>query len=127
MTLVGATGLKADVFCATCPTREALDRLASKWTILIVDALEDGPLRYGALRRRIEGVSQKMLTQTLRELQRDGLVARHVHPTTPPQVEYSLTPLGCSLGEPVRSIRLWAESNINYVLTAREAFVAARP
>jgi DNA-binding HxlR family transcriptional regulator len=117
--VVDQSGLKADAFCAVCPTRAVLDRLASKWTVLIVDALNQEPLRYGALHRRIEGVSQKMLTQTLRDLERDGLVLRTVYPTVPPQVEYRLTPLGRSLSEPVRAIRVWAEDHINQILRAR--------
>lgn len=123
--VVNSSGLPADAYCAACPTRAALDRLASKWTILIVDALDDGPLRYRALHRRIDGVSQKMLTQTLRSLEEDGLVLRTVFPTKPPQVEYALTTLGRSLSGPIRAIREWAENHINEVLAARQAINAA--
>ena len=120
------TGLPADAYCAICPTREALDRIASKWTVLIVDCLTPGPMRYGALHRRIEGVSQKMLTQTLRELEQDGLVSRTVFPTTPPQVQYALTPLGKSLSQPISAVRRWAEAHINDILRARQTSDRAR-
>lgn len=117
--IVERSGLPADAFSAACPTRAALDRIASKWTVLIIDALSVEPLRYRALHRRIEGVSQKMLTQTLRELEGDGLVSRTVFPTVPPQVEYALTPLGRSLSGPIGAVREWAEQNINEVLASR--------
>jgi DNA-binding HxlR family transcriptional regulator len=113
------SGLPADAFCAVCPTRQALDRIAGKWTVLIVDCLAAGPMRYGALRRRIDGVSQKMLTQTLRELEVDGFVTRVVFPTRPPQVEYFLTPLGHSLSKPIKAVREWAEAHINEILRSR--------
>lgn len=112
-------GRPADVFSAPCPSRAALDRIADKWTVLIVVALTDGPLRYGRLRRAIEGVSEKMLTQTLRSLERDGLIRRTVHPTTPPSVEYALTDLGRTLQTPLSAVRDWAERYINDVEAAR--------
>jgi DNA-binding HxlR family transcriptional regulator len=121
-TLIESSGLPADVYCAVCPTRKVLDHLASKWTLLIVDALSTGPLRYRALHRRIEGVSQKMLTQTLRLLEQDGLVNRTVFATKPPQVEYELTALGHSLSEPVNAIRNWAENHINEILEAQRSY-----
>ncbi|MFD6388769.1 winged helix-turn-helix transcriptional regulator [Nocardia sp. NPDC060259] len=114
-----ATGLPADVYSAKCPTREVLDHIAGKWTVLIVDALADGTLRYTDLRRRIDGISQKMLTQTLRQLERDGFVARTVYPTVPPRVEYTLTDLGHSLCEPIAALREWVETNINRIEKAR--------
>ncbi|MGW6426305.1 winged helix-turn-helix transcriptional regulator [Nocardia sp. NPDC055053] len=114
-----ATGLPADVYSAKCPTREVLDHIAGKWTVLIVDALADGTLRYTDLRRRIDGISQKMLTQTLRQLERDGFVARTVYPTVPPRVEYTLTDLGHSLCEPIAALREWVETNINHIEKAR--------
>ncbi|MGW6724548.1 winged helix-turn-helix transcriptional regulator [Nocardia sp. NPDC055029] len=114
-----ATGLPADVYSAKCPTREVLDHIAGKWTVLIVDALADGTLRYTDLRRRIDGISQKMLTQTLRQLERDGFVARTVYPTVPPRVEYTLTDLGRSLCEPIAALREWVETNINRIEKAR--------
>ncbi|MEV6273779.1 helix-turn-helix domain-containing protein [Nocardia sp. NPDC051832] len=113
------TGLPADVYSAKCPTRQVLDRVAGKWTVLIVDALADGTLRYTDLRHRIEGVSQKMLTQTLRQLEADGFVSRTVHPTVPPRVEYTLTELGHSLRTPIAALREWIETNINRIEAAR--------
>jgi DNA-binding HxlR family transcriptional regulator len=86
--------LPYNVYASKCPTREALDRIADKWTSLIVGLLADGPRRFGELRRSIEGISQKMLTQTLRSLEGDGLILRRVCTTSPMTVEYSLTPLG---------------------------------
>lgn len=112
-------GRPADVFSAPCPSRAALDRIADKWTVLIIVALTDGPLRYGQLRQSLEGVSEKMLTQTLRSLERDGLVRRTVHTTTPPSVEYALTELGRTLQAPLNAVRDWAERHINEVESAR--------
>ncbi|HEY7295161.1 MAG TPA: helix-turn-helix domain-containing protein [Dehalococcoidia bacterium] len=109
-------------FSAACPTRTLLDSIADKWATLVIDLLGQGPLRFGALRRAIGGISQKMLTQTLRSLERDGLVSRRVYPTTPPSVEYGLTPLGATLIEPIGALRAWAEANIEQVLAARAAF-----
>jgi DNA-binding HxlR family transcriptional regulator len=102
-----------------CPTRQALDRIADKWTALIVGLLEERPHRFGELRRAIEGISQKMLTQTLRSLERDGLVRRRVIATVPVTVEYSLTPVGRTLAKPLGAVRDWAEKHIEAVLEAR--------
>jgi DNA-binding HxlR family transcriptional regulator len=118
-------GRPADAFSAQCPSRAALDRIADKWTVLIVVALSDGPLRYGALRHRVEGVSEKMLTQTLRSLERDGLITRTVFPTSAPRVEYELTELGHSLQAPLNAIRDWAERYINHVEAARLSYDTA--
>ncbi len=96
-----------------------LDHVAGKWTVLIVDALAEGTLRYTDLRRRIEGISQKMLTQTLRQLEADGFVTRTVHPTIPPRVDYTLTELGHSLRVPIAALRDWIETNINRIEDAR--------
>ncbi len=85
---------RGDAFDSNCPTRTVLDHVTSKWAVLVLAALAESPLRFSALRRRIAGVSEKMLAQTLRVLESDGFVAREVAPTTPPQVTYSLTPLG---------------------------------
>ncbi|MFJ8436702.1 winged helix-turn-helix transcriptional regulator [Kitasatospora sp. NPDC094019] len=120
-TTVESSGLPADVYSAKCPTRQVLDRIAGKWTVLVVDSLLDGTLRYTELFRRIEGVSQKMLTQTLRELEADGFVTRTVHPTVPPRVEYTLTGLGQSLAGPISALREWTESHINDIERARAA------
>ncbi len=121
MTVVESSQLPADAYSAACPTREVLDHIASKWTVLIVDSLRHGTMRYTDLSRRIGGVSQKMLTQTLRRLEADGFVTRTVHPTIPPRVDYELTELGRSLCEPITAIREWAETNINAIERARAA------
>ena len=97
--------MKWDVYNEHCPTRIVLDRIADKWTVLIVGALEDKTKRFGELRREIGGVSQKMLTQTLRGLERDGLVARTIYASVPPKVEYSLTELGRTLVHSLEAIR----------------------
>ncbi len=111
-----------NTYVAMCPTREALDRIADKWTVLIIGLLEDRPHRFGELRRAIDGISQKMLTQTLRSLEADGLVARRVQATVPVTVEYSLTPAGRTLTEPLDAIRCWAEKHIEDVLAARSRY-----
>jgi DNA-binding HxlR family transcriptional regulator len=110
---------KACVMNPTCASREALDRIADKWTALIIRVLATGTKRHNELRREIEGVSQKMLTQTLRSLENDGLVTRKVYPVVPPMVEYSLTPLGQSLTEPLEAICLWAEKHLPELQAAR--------
>lgn len=114
--------MKWDVYNENCPTRLVLDRIADKWTVLIVVALVGKTKRFGELRREIGGVSQKMLTQTLRGLERDGLVARVVHASVPPKVEYSLTELGGTLVHIFESIRSWAEKNIEDVLKAQSLY-----
>ena len=91
-----------------CDSRKVLDRIADKWTALIIHVLSSGTKRHGELRRQISGVSQKMLTQTLRSLEDDGIVNRKIYPVVPPMVEYSLTPLGRSLIEPLEAICRWA-------------------
>lgn len=118
-TIVESSGLPADAYSAKCPTRQVLDHIAGKWTILVVDALLEGTMRYTDLSRRIEGVSQKMLTQTLRSLEGDGFITRTVYPTIPPRVEYDLTPLGRSLAEPITALRQWTENHINEIEQAR--------
>ncbi|MDP9993782.1 DNA-binding HxlR family transcriptional regulator [Variovorax boronicumulans] len=112
-------------YLATCPTRQVLDCIADKWAALVVGLLIGGTRRFGELRREIQGVSQKMLTQTLRSLERDGIVRREVYATVPPKVEYSLTPLGESLAATLEELRLWAERNIEDVLRNRATFDAA--
>lgn len=106
-----------DAFLADCPTRDILSRLAEKWTMLSLAALLGGPMRFGDLRRRLEGVSQKMLTKTLRKLEDDGLVTRTVYDEMPLRVEYELTDLGRSCADLVAQIKLWAEQHMNEVLT----------
>jgi DNA-binding HxlR family transcriptional regulator len=105
----------------SCPAREVLELIASKWTVLIVDALFEGPRRYSELRREITGISQKMLTQTLRDLEYDGIVIRTVYDTKPPSVDYRLSELGSSLSEPIAAIRAWADTHFIEVARARDA------
>lgn len=95
-----------------CLSRVILARIADKWTALIIYILANGTRRYATLQREIGGISQKMLTQTLRSLERDGLVLRKVHPVVPPKVEYSLTPLGRTLIEPLKAICSWSEKHL---------------
>ena len=113
-----------DAFLAMCPSRKLLDRISDKWVTLILCALgnsgEPRPMRYSELSRLLAGVSQKMLTQTLRALERDGLITRTVTPTVPVTVAYELTALGNSLHAMVRGIKDWAEANMDDVLANRE-------
>ncbi len=111
---------RGNIYCDQCPCRDVLDLVASKWSALIIGRLEEGALRFGQLRRAIPGVTQKMLTQTLRRLEHDGLVHRQVLPTRPPQVEYSLTHLGESAIIPLRAVRDWAEEYLPQILEARQ-------
>lgn len=104
------------------PVSELLSRIGDKWSVLVVSLLGKGPLRFSALRRRIDGISQKMLTATLRSLERDGFVTRTVFPTTPPQVEYELTALGRDLLCPVGALADWARANQARVDEARNKF-----
>jgi DNA-binding HxlR family transcriptional regulator len=115
----------ADVFSARCPSRTALDLIAHTWAVLVASSLVDGPKRHSRLRTQIGGISKKALTQTLRELERSGLVERRVFPEVPPRVEYSLTPLGLSLRGPVTALTAWAEANAGPVVEARSRH--ARP
>ena len=102
----------ASVLKPQCPSRVVLDRIADKWTALIIQVLASGPRRYGALQREVGGISQKVLTQTLRSLERDGLVLRKPYPITPPKVEYSLTRLGRTLIEPLHALCRWSEKHL---------------
>ena len=119
----------ADVYLRNCASRNVLSLLSNKWLCLVVGVLSSGPARFGALRRRLDGITQKMLTQTLREMERAGLVDRRVYPTTPPRVEYSLTPLGAELEALTGAIRVWSEEHIEQIAAARADYDerAARP
>ena len=108
-----------NVLNAQCPSRQALALIADRWTMLVIKSLADGIQRHGALHRAIGGISQKMLTQTLRALERDGLVLRTVYPVVPPKVEYALTPLGETLIEPLAAISAWAERHMDEIMQAR--------
>ncbi|MFI7690333.1 winged helix-turn-helix transcriptional regulator [Nonomuraea sp. NPDC049655] len=116
--------LAFDAYFAECPSRKLLDRLSDKWVTLVLSSLASGERRYSDLARHIAGVSQKMLTQTLRGLERDGLVARRVTPQVPVRVDYALTPLGQSLMPLVTAIKAWAEEHIEDVEAARERYDA---
>jgi len=113
---------QGNVYEADCPTRQVLDRIGDKWTSLTVGMLGDGPKRFSELKRGIGGISQKMLTQTLRNLERDGLVKRTIYPEIPPRVEYSLTPLGETFCAPLLAIQAWAETHISEVIAAQAAY-----
>ncbi|GAA3001669.1 helix-turn-helix domain-containing protein [Streptosporangium longisporum] len=112
----------ADAYSRDCTSRQVLDTIANKWTCLIVDALQDGPVRFGVLRRRLDGITQKSLTQTLRAMERDGMVVRTVYPTIPPRVEYELSPLGHSLVQLMMGVRSWCEENVSEITTSRTAY-----
>ena len=119
MTLHRSTACNAE----DCPIRDVLDRLGDRWTVLVLKTLEDGTLRFTEIRNRIEDVSQRMLAQTLRRLEQDGLVHRTVHPTIPPKVEYTLTDLGQSMLVPLRAMVRWAVDNHDAIRAARAAYV----
>lgn len=114
------------MYAGQCPSREALDRIGDKWASLIIGLLENGTMRFSDLKRAIGGITQKMLTQTLRNLERDGLVKRTVYPEVPPHVEYELTELGATLIEPLAILRDWAQQNISKVAVAQQDFDARR-
>ncbi|MEU5099842.1 helix-turn-helix domain-containing protein [Streptomyces sp. NPDC020996] len=114
-----------DAFIRACPTNQLLGRLSDKWVSLVVAALSAGPMRYSDLSRKIAGVSPKMLTQTLRTLERDGIVSRAVTPSVPVRVDYALTPLGGSLAMLLTAVKDWAETHIEEVHEARERYDAA--
>ncbi len=112
-----------DAFAASCPSRRLLDTIGDKWASLVIVALGlQGRMRYSQLSARIAGVSQKMLTQTLRGLERDGLLTRTVTPSVPVRVDYELTPLGLSLLEPISHLKAWAEAHMAEVDAARAEY-----
>ena len=115
-----------DVYLRGCASRTALEVIANKWTHLAVCALRDGPMRFGELRRRLEGVTQKMLTQTLRTLERNGLVTRTLYPTIPPRVDYELTDLGRSAVGVLDEILLWSERHSAEIAAARHRYDAGQ-
>jgi DNA-binding HxlR family transcriptional regulator len=115
----------ANVYSEECPSRAALDRLGDRWSTLVTGVLSDGPQRFGALQRAVPGISAKMLTQTLRTLERDGMVHRHQFATIPPAVEYTLTALGEGLESLHASIRTWAQDHIEEIQTSRLNYDAA--
>ncbi len=113
---------RGNPYQADCPTRRLLDRIGDRWTVLVVGVLSEGDARFSELRRRIEGVSQKMLTQTLRGLERDGLIRRTVFPEVPVRVVYALTDAGCTLLEPLRALQEWSIEHLGDVSASQEAY-----
>lgn len=109
-----------DAFARECPSRVVLDRIGDRWTVLLVVALSDGRLRFSQLRSRIEGITPKVLTQTLRALEHDGLVTRTAFAEIPPRVEYELTDLGRDLLAPIDAIKVWAEQHAARIVANRE-------
>lgn len=114
--------LQYDAYLENCPSRQVLDTISDKWVCLVMSSLADGPRRYTDLSRAIAGVSQKMLTQTLRTLERNGMVSREVTPTVPVRVDYELTKLGMGLMLVIREVKHWAEDNMEEILAARLAY-----
>lgn len=113
-----------DVMAASCPSRTVLHRIGARWTVFVVTALEPGPRRFSELKSYIQGITPKALTETLRLMQADGLIARADLGGTPPRVEYSLTPLGRSLLVPLGALRNWAEEHVPDIERARARFVS---
>lgn len=107
-----------------CEVRQILDRIADKWSLLVISLLDRDTMRFTELRRSIDGISQRMLTTTLRHLERDGLVRRTVHPVVPPRVDYEVTELGCTLLDTIQSLVSWTERNQHEIAAARAAYDA---
>jgi DNA-binding HxlR family transcriptional regulator len=105
-----------------CEVRQILDRVADKWSLLVIALLEDRTLRFSELRRMVDGISQRMLTVTLRQLERDGLVERTVYPVVPPRVDYALTPMGRSLHATIQALVTWTEAHQERIAAARDAY-----
>ncbi|ACS87044.1 winged helix-turn-helix transcriptional regulator [Musicola paradisiaca] len=116
-----------NVYHKTCPARLVLDRLSNKWSLLILDRLSDESMRFNQLRRDIEGVSQKVLSQTLKNLERDGLVHRQAFATVPVTVEYSITSLGQTLVKTIHDLTHWAEDNIGEITRAQQRYDNTEP
>jgi DNA-binding HxlR family transcriptional regulator len=115
-----------DPYLLACPCRDVLDLVANKWTALMIGKLAQRPHRFGELRREVAGITPKVLTQNLRSLERDGLISRKVYPTTPPSVEYALTPLGESISGYLIALNNWTSANFDEIKRARAAYDAAR-
>jgi len=113
-----------DPYARDCPTRQLLDRIGDQWTVLIVGSLVDGPLRFTEIGKRVDGISQKVLTQTLRSLVRDGILTRTAYAVIPPRVDYELTALGRNLSEPLDMLDRWARRHMFAVQDARAAYDA---
>ncbi len=111
---------RGEVFSAACPSRDILNHVTSRWAVLVLVALMEGTHRFSELRRKINGVSEKMLAQTLQQLEQDGFIDRVSHPVVPPHVEYSLTPLGEGIGKQVESLSDWIETNLPKIMKAQQ-------
>lgn len=123
--------MKYDVYAKHCPSRMILDRISNKWSMLVLNRLRQDTVRFNQLRREIDGISQKVLSQTLKNLERDGLVDRNAYPTVPVTVEYSITELGRTLSDTVHILTHWAEENFDAVVKAQQEYddksVPSRP
>ncbi|MGI5194580.1 winged helix-turn-helix transcriptional regulator [Streptomyces sp. CA-288835] len=126
MDLTETQDLAFDVFSKACPSRGTLEHVTGRWGGLTLGALYEGPFRFNELRRRVDGVSEKMLSQTLHALERDGLVHREAQPTNPPRVDYELTPLGREVAERLLGLIHFVEGRMGEILTARERYDATR-
>ncbi len=122
VTTTASLGLPGNPYNADCPTRRMLDRIGDRWTVLIVGILGNGDARFSELRRQVEGVSRKMLTQTLRGLERDGLVRRTVFPEVPVRVEYALTDAGRTLLEPLNALQEWSIAHMSDVAESQKTY-----
>lgn len=120
-------GKAYNIMAATCPSRTVLHRIGARWTVFIVNALDDRPMRFTELKAHIRGITPKALTETLRAMEYDGLLSRTEIPANPPHVEYALTDLGRSLLIPLRAIREWAETHVPDIERARAQALAAAP
>lgn len=120
-------GASFNVLDPGCPSRVVLQRIGDKWTALVLQVLSDGPRRFSSIRSAVQPVTPKVLTQTLRTLERDGLLTRRIYAEVPPRVEYTLTSLGETLLEPLEAVRAWAENNTRSILLAREEYDEALP
>jgi DNA-binding HxlR family transcriptional regulator len=116
--------VSGDLFDPACPTRLVLDRIGDKWTVLVVLLLSDGTMRFNELRTHTGGVAPKVLTETLRRMERDGLVERTVYAEVPPRVDYTLTDLGRSLIKPIAAVGDWAEANVSLITASRAVYDA---
>lgn len=119
---VWSNGKLLPMYTDSCPTRQVLDRIGDKWSVLVIGLLAGRTMRFSELKRDIMGISQKMLTQTLRNLERDGLISRTLYAEVPPRVEYAITPLGVSLSEVVTALQQWADQHIGAVMNAQETY-----
>ncbi len=111
-----------DIMMRACPTRQVMTQIGGRWSLLIISALENGGLRFNQLKNTIDGISQKVLTQNLRALERDGILVRRVFDTAPVTVEYSLTEIGCGLTDVIRQLREWAYGNMDAISLARQRY-----